>query len=267
MADTLFTSGTVVASSWLNEVNTDTHALLTSVAGGNTITATGPVSMTGYATGQRFFFNPAANNTTNVTININGLGARAITKLGNILLVAQDLLVGTMAEIVYDGAGFQLLNPQSVNLTQIIPVTNGGTGATTAADARTNLGLGTLATLNSPVPVADGGTAGTTTATALFNLGAGVSNRATSGYTRLPGGLIFQWGTGTTAAGGGLAVALPVAFAANAYSGGATVQAVGVSATCIAVSLGSATTITVFICNTAGAGVASPFTWWAIGPA
>lgn len=151
MADTLFAAGTVVASTWLNEVNTDTHALLTGVVGIDAITATGPISMTAYETGQRFFFNPAANNTTNVTININGLGNRAVTKLGNILLIAQDLLVGTMAEIVYDGLGFQLLNPQTFNLTQSVPaanitgqvaIANGGTGASTANAAFTALSAG-----------------------------------------------------------------------------------------------------------------------------
>lgn len=141
MASTLFSNGTVVQPTWLNEVDTDAHATL-AVAGTNTITATGPVSMTAYAVGQRFFFMPAANNTGAVTININGLGPKAITKLGAISLITQDLLVGTMAEIVYDGTNFQLLDPQTVNLTQIIPVTNGGTGATTAGAARTNLGAG-----------------------------------------------------------------------------------------------------------------------------
>lgn len=164
MTSKTFAPGTVIDSPWLNDVNTATYATLT-VAGTNTLTATGPSSMTSYAVGQRFFFLPAANNTSNVTININGLGARAITKLGNILLVAQDLLIGTMAEIVYDGLGFQLLDPQTVNLTQIIPVTNGGTGATTAAQALINLGA-TGRLLNVQVFAASGTytpTAGTTT--------------------------------------------------------------------------------------------------------
>jgi len=140
MTSTFYSPGTVVTSPWLNDVDISTYATLTSVTGINAITATGPSSLLTYTLGQRFFFMPAANNTGAVTININGLGNKAITKLGAISLVAQDLLIGTMAEIVYDGTRFQLLDPQTVNLTQIIPVTNGGTGATTASQALINLG-------------------------------------------------------------------------------------------------------------------------------
>lgn len=50
-----------------------------------------------------------------------------------------------------------------------IPVANGGTGATTAAAARTNLGLSSLATM-STVPIDNGGTNATTRKTAAFNI-------------------------------------------------------------------------------------------------
>ena len=50
-----------------------------------------------------------------------------------------------------------------VNTDDVIAVANGGTGATTAADARTNLGLGTCA-VESTLPVAKGGTGVTTLA-------------------------------------------------------------------------------------------------------
>ena len=57
------------------------------------------------------------------------------------------------------------------NLPAAQPVNKGGTGATTAAAARTNLGLGTVAVENI-VPVNKGGTGATTAAAARTNLGA-----------------------------------------------------------------------------------------------
>ena len=50
----------------------------------------------------------------------------------------------------------------------VVPISKGGTGATSAASARAALGLGALATLGSPLPVANGGT-GATTADAAHN--------------------------------------------------------------------------------------------------
>ena len=50
------------------------------------------------------------------------------------------------------------LPPPDAEPTNTIGVSRGGTGATTATNARTNLGLGSLATLNSPLAVGSGGT-------------------------------------------------------------------------------------------------------------
>ena len=56
------------------------------------------------------------------------------------------------------------------NVTGTLAVANGGTGATSANAARTALGLGTIATQDSPLPVANGGTGATDAAGAKTNL-------------------------------------------------------------------------------------------------
>lgn len=59
---------------------------------------------------------------------------------------------------------------QDLLLPKLVPVSHGGTGATTTAAARTNLGLGSVATENT-VPIAKGGTGATSASGALVNIG------------------------------------------------------------------------------------------------
>ena len=93
------------------QVQDSTLQYLTSVAGTNTITATAPVSMTALAAGQIFRFVAAATNTGGVTININSIGAKAITKNGTTALTANDILINSAVQVIYDGTQFQLVNP------------------------------------------------------------------------------------------------------------------------------------------------------------
>lgn len=85
---------------------------LTSVSGTDTITATvTSANFTAYAAGQSFNFVAAGTNTTtSVTLNLNGLGAKSVTKEGTTPLAAGDLLIGQVATVVYDGTRFQLIN-------------------------------------------------------------------------------------------------------------------------------------------------------------
>lgn len=91
------------------QVQDGTLTYLTSVSGTDTITATAPASMTAYATGQTFRFIAAgANTTTGVTLNINGIGAKSITKSGTTALAIGDIVSGSVVVVTYDGTQFQL---------------------------------------------------------------------------------------------------------------------------------------------------------------
>lgn len=91
---------------------------LTSIAGtANAITATAAVSMSAYATGQRFSFIVGTTNTGATTININSIGAKTIKTNSTQDLGGGNLLAGTVAEIYYDGTNFQLLSRSFVEPT------------------------------------------------------------------------------------------------------------------------------------------------------
>lgn len=84
-----------------------------SIAGSNTITGTVPTPFTAYANGQKFDFIAAADNTGAVTISLNGLGAKAVTKQGTTALRPGDIRAGAVVQISYDGTRFQIVSGAS----------------------------------------------------------------------------------------------------------------------------------------------------------
>lgn len=82
---------------------------LTSVAGSDTITASASISPSAYTPGQGFRFVAAGANTGAVTLNVSGLGAKAVTKNGTSALVADDIPANSVINVIYDGTQFQLL--------------------------------------------------------------------------------------------------------------------------------------------------------------
>jgi len=158
----------------------NTFQYLTSVSGTNVITATAPVGMTAYATGQRFTFIAAGANTGATTLNLNSIGAKAITKNGTIPLVASDIASGQAIEVVYDGTQFQLINVSA--LTGVSSFSAGSTGLTPSTATTGAITLaGTLAianggTNNSSLAVTAGGTL-YTDGSKVVNVGAGTSGQ------------------------------------------------------------------------------------------
>jgi hypothetical protein len=105
---------------------------LTAVAGTDTITANlSSPTLTAYAAGNTFRFIAAGNNTGAVTLNINGLGAKDVTKNGATALIAGDITSSATIEVVYDGTRFQLIGTAKV--------LNEAQGADIASAATVNL--------------------------------------------------------------------------------------------------------------------------------
>ncbi|MBF0142710.1 MAG: tail fiber domain-containing protein [Magnetococcales bacterium] len=78
--------------------------------GANAYTMAVTPVITAYVTGQAFRFKAANTNTTAATLAVSGLAAKAIQKNGA-ALVAGDITVGDVVEVVYDGTQFQLVSP------------------------------------------------------------------------------------------------------------------------------------------------------------
>jgi len=102
-----FTTGAQVQNSSLT--------FLSSVAGTNTIVGTLTPAITAYQAGQMFSFISAGANTGAVTLNVNGVGAKSITKAGSTALAAGDITANTIIIVQYDGTEFQLVAPAALS--------------------------------------------------------------------------------------------------------------------------------------------------------
>jgi len=114
MASTTYVDSVTLSSAaeW-NKWDTAAYAALSSVAGTNTITATGPANLTYVATNPVLWFIPAATNTGATTINITpsggaALGAKNIFANGA-ACVGGEIVSGVPCAIVYDGTQFNII--------------------------------------------------------------------------------------------------------------------------------------------------------------
>ena len=92
-----------------SQIQSGTDKLIT-VTGTDTLTGTMTPALTAYAAGNQFSFVAANTNTGAVTINIDGVGVKSITKNGTTALVAGNIVANSVVLIEYDGTRFQLLN-------------------------------------------------------------------------------------------------------------------------------------------------------------
>jgi hypothetical protein len=110
------TGSAATDSANLGQVQAAAYQLLGGVSGVDTITASATPAISAYASGQTFRFVSAGANTGAVTININSLGAKSVTKNGATALAAGDIPSGALIEICYDGTRFQLTSANALSL-------------------------------------------------------------------------------------------------------------------------------------------------------
>ena len=153
------------------------------------------------------------------------------TQLANTAYVKQEITALALANMSTQAKNAVDITGGTIAGITDLAIADGGTGASTAANARTNLGLGSIATQNSnavaitggsvsgitDLAVADGGTGASTAADARTNLGLGSIATQNSNSVSITGGSI----TGTYAlnTSGNAATAT---YATTAGNGGVT---------------------------------------------
>lgn len=186
----------------------------TSTGAANTYAITLSPAITSYATGLTLSFNAHQANTGAVTLAVNGLATKAITKNGTTPLAADDIGNGKVISVVYDGTQFQLVTSFAINeyadsafrvigsadatkklALEVDGITTGTTRTLTVQDVSGTI----LVTGGADVAIADGGTGASTAASGFDNLKQ-AATETYAGVVELATVAEVQTGTDTTRA-------------------------------------------------------------------
>lgn len=125
---TLATAGTNVAN-----LQTGAYHYVVTTGSADAYVAATP-TLAAYAAGNIVSFKANHQNSGAATLNVNGLGAKAIKKLdGTTALAAGDIQSGQVIHVVYDGTNFQMITPVGQASAQDVDVVNANTADSSAA--------------------------------------------------------------------------------------------------------------------------------------
>lgn len=137
-------------SKYLDQSGAKLYAV--TAAGANTYTATIAPAITAYSAGQVFFIKITTANTGASTLNLNGLGAKALVKDAATALAGSELLANRIYALAYDGTNFQVVDvADALKANLASPAFTGVPTAPTAAAGTNTTQLATTAFVNSAV--------------------------------------------------------------------------------------------------------------------
>jgi uncharacterized protein YvpB len=128
--------------------------------------------------------------------------------------IATTAFVANAVAASYDATDVDITGGSITGITDLA-IADGGTGASTASGARTNLEVpslsGTGATGTWPIGIS-GNSATVTNGVYTTNFTGSNQSKSTSGFQKLPGGLVLQWGEITSNTDNRQTFTFPVAF-------------------------------------------------------
>lgn len=131
----------------VNTVLVNNPANFATAAGTNTYTATTNPAITAYVNGQAFNIRFTNANTSSATLNLNGLGAKAIQRNGSVALKEGDILAGQVFTLFYDGTQFQIIGRVTTDWSPTVITL--GDGIANGTTTGLNAGAGVYITFDS----------------------------------------------------------------------------------------------------------------------
>lgn len=125
-------------SATLGQVQGVTSSWLGTLGSGTALTANANPTLTAYKVGQVFWFKTGYTGLANMTLNIDGLGAKPIRLNFGYATVNGTWLSNTLVQVVYDGSSFliaNIVNPVNLTLTGSFSAAGNVTLGDAAGDA------------------------------------------------------------------------------------------------------------------------------------